>query len=123
MTGNSLLLDTNTVLYLLAGDETLAEFLNDKKLYISIISELELLGYNKLTTKDIKALKIFIEELQVENISEEIKNITIDIRRRTKLKLPDCIIAATAIALEIPLLSADTGLKNIADLDLIIYEK
>ena len=123
MIGNSLLLDTNTVLYLLAGDETLAEFLNDKKLYISIISELELLGYNKLTTKDIKALKIFIEELQVENISEEIKNITIDIRRRTKLKLPDCIIAATAIALEIPLLSADTGLKSIADLDLIIYEK
>ncbi len=35
MSGNSLLLDTNTFLYLLAGDETLAEFLNGKKLYIS----------------------------------------------------------------------------------------
>jgi predicted nucleic acid-binding protein len=45
MSGNSLLLDTNTVLYLLAGDETLAEFLNGKKLYISIITELELLSY------------------------------------------------------------------------------
>jgi predicted nucleic acid-binding protein len=123
MTGNSLLLDTNTALYLLAGDQTLAEFLNDKKLYISVISELELLGYSKLTAKDIKNIKAFIEELQVENISEEIKNITIDIRRKTKLKLPDCIIAATAIALEIPLLSADTELKNVLDLDLILYEK
>ncbi len=42
MNGNKLLLDTNTVLYVLAGDETLASFLNGKELYLSIISELEL---------------------------------------------------------------------------------
>ena len=123
MNGNSLLLDTNTILYLLAGDETLAEFLNGKKLYISIISELELLAFKDITSKDTTILKAFIDELEVENINDEIKRITIEIRKSTKLKLPDCIIAATAIALGIPLFSADKALKTVRDLDLIIYEK
>lgn len=52
MNGNKLLLDTNAVLYVLAGDETLATFLNGKDLYLSIISELELLSYKKLTQKE-----------------------------------------------------------------------
>ena len=123
MNGNSLLLDTNTVLYLLAGDKTLAEFLNGKKLYISVISELELLAFKNLTPKDNVILKAFIDELQVENINDEIKSITVEIRKSTKLKLPDCIIAATSIALGIPLFSADKALKNVRNLDLIIYEK
>jgi len=41
MNGNKLLLDTNTVLYVLGGDETLAQFLHGKELHLSIISELD----------------------------------------------------------------------------------
>ncbi len=44
MNGNKLFLDTNIILDLLNGDETLAEFLNGKQLYISVITELELLA-------------------------------------------------------------------------------
>jgi len=47
MSGNSFLLDTNAVLYVLNGDETLADFLFEKELYLSIISEMELLRYNR----------------------------------------------------------------------------
>lgn len=123
MSGNSLLLDTNTVLYLLAGDETLAEFLNGKKLYISIITELELLSYKHFKAKELKILNEFLSELQIVNITEEIKNFAIEIRRTSSLKLPDCIIAATSLGLRIPLISADKALKNVNTLDLIIYEK
>ena len=123
MNGNSILLDTNTVLYLLAGDETLAEFLNGKKLLISVITELELLSYKHLTAKDSKILSSFISELQIENITQDIKLNTIEIRKTTNLKLPDCIIVATSISLNIPLISADKGLKSAKELDLIIYEK
>ena len=45
MSGNKLVLDTNIVLYLLAGDKTVAEFLQDKQGYVSVITELELIGY------------------------------------------------------------------------------
>lgn len=123
MNGNSLLLDTNTVLYLLDGDETLAEFLNGKKLYLSIISELELLSYKHFTQKDFKILNNFIAELQIVNINQDVKNNAIEIRKSTSLKLPDCIIAATSIVLNIPLISADRALKKINNLEFILYEK
>lgn len=92
MNGNKLLLDTNAVLYVLGGDETLASFLNGKELHLSIISELELLSYKKITQKEIKAISSFLSEFNIVNISEEVKKNTIAIRKSTNLKLPDCII-------------------------------
>jgi predicted nucleic acid-binding protein len=41
MSGNKLFLDTNIILYLLNGDETVAEFINGKQLFISFITQLE----------------------------------------------------------------------------------
>jgi predicted nucleic acid-binding protein len=52
MNGNSLLLDTNIILYLLNGDETLIPLLEEKNLFVSFITELELLSYKELTHKD-----------------------------------------------------------------------
>lgn len=123
MNGNKLLLDTNTVLYVLGGDETLASFLNGKELYVSVISELELLSYKKITQKEAKAITSFLSELKIENISEEIKKNTIDIRKSTNLKLPDCIIAATSITLHIPLITSDKQLSSVPGLDIVLYEK
>jgi predicted nucleic acid-binding protein len=94
-----------------------------KKLFISIISELELLSYKNISSKDLRAIAAFIKEIHVENISQEIKEEAIRIRRNTNLKLPDCIIAATSIILEIPIFSADKELRNVKNLDLIFYEK
>jgi predicted nucleic acid-binding protein len=122
MTGNSLLLDTNTVLYLLAGDETLANFLNGKILFISVISELELLSFKKLTQKEAITIKTFLSELKIENISEEIKTHTIKIRKSTNLKLPDAIIAATSISLNIPLVTSDKQISSVEGLNVILYE-
>jgi predicted nucleic acid-binding protein len=123
MNGNNILLDTNTVLYFLSGDQTVADFIQEKKLFISIITELELLSYKNLTTKEIKVITNFLKEIHIENISQEIKEQSIKIRRSSNLKLPDCIIAATSISLQIPIFSADKELRNIDGLDFIFYEK
>ena len=45
-------MDTNIVLYLLSGDKTLANFLQDKQGYVSVITELELIGYPDITTRE-----------------------------------------------------------------------
>lgn len=123
MNGNNILLDTNTVLYFLSGDQTVADFIQEKKLFISIITELELLSYKNLTAKEIKVITTFLKEIHIENISQKIKDESIRIRRSSNLKLPDCIIAATSISLQIPIFSADKDLKNIEGLDFIFYEK
>jgi predicted nucleic acid-binding protein len=123
MNGNKLLLDTNTVLYVLNGDETLASFLNGKELYLSIISELELLSFKSITQKEIKAISAFLKELKIENISDEVKKNAIELRRTTSIKLPDCIIAATSKALGIPLITSDKQLCKISDVEIVLYEK
>ena len=45
MNGSEYLIDTNIALYLLSGDQTLASLLHQKRIYLSIISEIELLGF------------------------------------------------------------------------------
>lgn len=116
-------MDTNAVLYVLGGDETLASFLNGKELYISIITELELLSFKKITAKETKAIIAFLSELRIENISDEIKNATVSVRKSSYLKLPDCIIAATSMSLNIPLVTSDKQLSTVTGLDIILYEK
>lgn len=53
MNGNSLFVDTNILLYLISGDETVAELLNGKHIAISFVTELELLGYKDLSESDL----------------------------------------------------------------------
>ncbi|SER44859.1 hypothetical protein SAMN05444359_14419 [Neolewinella agarilytica] len=50
-------------------------------------------------------MSMFVDSLTVIEIDELIKKETISIRRLKKIKLPDAIIAATAIAYDLTLLS------------------
>ncbi len=73
MSGNSYLIDTNIVLYLLSGDERIADILNDHAVNISFITELELLVYKGLNQKALKIIKEFISDCTVFDINNEIK--------------------------------------------------
>lgn len=123
MSGTKLFIDTNIILYLLDGDETLADFLQNKQLYILVITEMELLGYKGITAKEEKQIKSFVEECKTVNINNTIKDDTIRIRKTYGNKLPDSIIAATAIYLDTPFVTTDTDFKRIEELELIQYEK
>jgi hypothetical protein len=59
MNGSSILLNTNIVLYLLSGDEVLADLLHNKKLHVSFVTELELLGYQNITGQEQEEVKLF----------------------------------------------------------------
>jgi len=59
-------------------------------------------------------LRVFISErLPVIDLTSEIKKETIALRRTIKLKLPDCIVAATAVVLNAKLLTADNELLRL----------
>ncbi|MDM8561262.1 PIN domain-containing protein, partial [Candidatus Parabeggiatoa sp. HSG14] len=51
------------------------------------------------------------------NLYEPIKTKAIQLRRQHTLKLPDAIIVATALTLNMPLLSNDLRLNRISDLE------
>ena len=55
------------------------------------------------------------------NITEQIKEKTIALRRSYKMRLPDCIIAATSEYLALPLMTADSDLKKIEEINVVYY--
>jgi len=62
----------------------------------------------------------FIEASNVFLLTEPIVLKTIEIRKESKIKLPDAIIAATALVHQLPLVSRNTGdFKNVPGLVII----
>lgn len=122
MSGNSVVLDTNIVLYLLDGDRVLSDLLYQKKLYLSFISQLELLGFRGITSKQNIEISKFIQDCIVIDINEEIKQDVILLRKHSKLKLPDSIVLATARFLNVPLITSDADFKSTNYSEIIIYE-
>ena len=122
MSGSKLVLDTNVILYLLAGDKTIADFLQDKQGYISVITEMELIGFPDITAKELLQIRNFIEDCTVIDLNEEIKAIYINLRKKYRLKLGDAVAAATAIYLDVPFMSADKDFNKIEELQLAFYK-
>lgn len=121
MNGSSLIIDTNIALYLLSGNEWLANNLNGSHIYLSFITELELLGYKNISAAEQRNVKQFISECTIIDINDAIKKYVVEIRKAQSMKLPDSIIAATALYLEMPLFTADKEYKRISDLSLLLY--
>ena len=123
MSGSNIVADTNILLYLLSGDKTLAEILDQKQVYISFITELELLGYKGISKQEQQIIKTFLKECIVVDINSSIKEQTILIKQKYSIKLPGSIIAATSLFLNIPIISANKELQKIKEVNLIYYEK
>jgi predicted nucleic acid-binding protein len=122
MSGKEILVDTNILLYLLDGNDTIAEMLNGKNLFISFITELELLGFKKLTKHEEEAIINLLDDCSILPMSNHLKDKCIEIRRKYSLKLPDAIVAATAISFDLPFITSDKQFKTVNELKLIAYE-
>ena len=123
MSGNSFVLDTNIVLYLLTGNKTILEIVDGSQIYVSFITQLELLGYKGISSKEQEKIKAFLTDCIIVDITEDIKRNTITLKKKYIIKLPDSIIAATAQFLDIPLLTADKGFAKITDLNIALYKE
>jgi len=122
MNGNRYLVDTNIIIYLLSGDRKIAEILDRSQVYISFITELELLSFKKLTLSEKSIIKEFLNDIIIFDINAKIKQYTIELRTNLGLKIPDAIIAATAKFLNIPILTADQEFEKIEKQQIIIYK-
>jgi predicted nucleic acid-binding protein len=116
------LIDTNTVIDFL--DDKLPEassvFLESITYQMSIISRMELLSWSNATNEQITVLQKFIESSIVYPLQEPIIVEAIRLRKNYKMKLPDAIIAATAVVFELTLITRNlSDFKNISGLKLI----
>jgi predicted nucleic acid-binding protein len=104
------LLDTNFVINYFKGifKDDARKFtdsvINDTT-HISVITRMELLSYRALNEKDELIIKEFISDCTIFSLEESIIRQTILLRKAPRIKLPDAIIAATAIVHDSQLLT------------------
>jgi predicted nucleic acid-binding protein len=122
MSGTDYLVDTNILIHLGNGDPAITEFLQGKNIFVSFISEMELLSKPGLTAENIKILQAMISSCILVDFNHEIKVDAIKLRRNHRLKLPDAIIAAPAKNLRLPLLTSDKDFKKISGIELFVIQ-
>ncbi|MFA5461538.1 MAG: type II toxin-antitoxin system VapC family toxin [Sulfurimonas sp.] len=102
------LLDTNTIIYALNQGLKL----QSGNYLVSVITEIELLSYSNLTKDDETVLKNLLSQFESIELTKSVKEKTIQIRRDTKIKLPDSIIVASALDNDAILVTSDKQLLN-----------
>jgi predicted nucleic acid-binding protein len=122
MSGKEILVDTNIFLYLMNGDDAIEEILQGKSIFISFMTELELIGFKNITSKEEKQIQNLLTDCTIILINDRIKEKYVELRRMYHLKLADAIIAATAIVHDIALITADKQFRTIKELKLVAYE-
>lgn len=125
MNGTRYLLDTNAVISIINGNKQLIDLLNSASfIAFSIISIIEFLSYSNLSEKDKAVFQKMIEEASVINIRQtdsELIDSIITIRKSYKVKLPDAIVAATALTYNCKLISNDKELNKISGIEILSF--
>jgi predicted nucleic acid-binding protein len=117
------LLDTNILIYYFNGEmeSNVKNKVSDiirENFQISVISKMEFLGFAFNSQERQKAVH-FLDYATIKTLSDEIVQHVIGIRQKKRIKLPDAIIAATAMHYSATLVTRNT--KDFNSLDLEVY--
>lgn len=120
MNGVEWLLDTNVVIGLLkqqAAAITLIEAcqFDLSKAAVSQITRMELLGFPHLAQEEEVAILEFLQNCRILFIDETVEQKAIRLRRTSHCKLPDAIVAATALVNNLTLLTLDQKLARLTE--------
>ena len=118
MSGVKYLLDTNFILGMLKSTPEVLVMVGSARLTahqcaFSAITRLELLGYPGITADEDTLIRQRLAQFTYFAISTAIEDKAIELRRSRKVKLPDALIAATAMCHGLSLLTMDTGLQSV----------
>jgi predicted nucleic acid-binding protein len=112
MSETAVVLDSNSVINYLNKRLDLDAILKpcpncEKK--ISVITFIETLAWPDMTPEKEREARAFLSGCTVVELAPDICEEAVKIRRAKKLRLPDSVIAATAVVLKAPILSNDSG--------------
>jgi len=117
MNGIKYLLDTNIIIGMYQHNQAVIDLFQNNETAItecaySNITRMELLGFPEITELENQAIKNLLSMMQCLNLNPAIENTTINLKQQHRIKLPDAIIAATAITHQLKLLTLDKKLAN-----------
>jgi len=117
MNGIKFLLDTNIVIGLLKANEATTQILDNtacslSECAVSQITRMELLSYPSLKSDEEDNINQFLSVITVLMFDQSIEQATIKYRRKQGGKLPDAMIAATALNYQLELLTLDKKMSK-----------
>jgi predicted nucleic acid-binding protein len=118
----TLIVDTNIVIYSIKGMAAVEPYVMDYDLAVSEISLIELFGVKAIDDFTLNKRKKFIKTCSLLPFNTEIREIAISIKQAYSVKVPDAVIAATAIHYGLILLTADKDFKKIKELTSILLQ-
>jgi predicted nucleic acid-binding protein len=125
MSGDRLLLDTNAIIQLLTGNPAMSDIAASAGfLATSVICQLEFLSYPPLDDVSRRAFLRFLSRIRVFGVHPSDSDLireTVALRVESRLKLPDAIIAATALVNDCILVSADAHFRKLVRVPLQTY--
>ena len=116
MSGVKFLLDTNIILGILKETETAKTKVEDipfEACCYSAITRMELLGYPGILAEEAEQIQNMLSYLAYLPLDKTIEDKVIALRNQRKCKLPDAIIAATALVNDLKLITLDKKLDQI----------
>ncbi|MBI5914146.1 MAG: type II toxin-antitoxin system VapC family toxin [Bacteroidetes bacterium] len=120
------ILDTNTLIYFMDGTLTPKGFefvlnaLENEECALSVISKIEVLGFPFPDVSQEQKAGKFVHSLPIFQLTEDVVEKSIEIRKARKTKIADAIIAATAILKSMTLISRnEKDFKNLPGLNFI----
>lgn len=119
--GKTYLIDTNTLLEFVAGSlpvkaHAFIEGIVNDNFNVSVINRIEVLGHESATQE----LTDFMNLSNTHQLTQDVEKQTIYLRKQRKIKLPDAIIAATALVHGFTILTRNTkDFQHIDGLDYI----
>ena len=116
-------LDTNILVYFFEGEDFVKEFIYQNEVAVSSITYIELLSNKKLTTGYREIVEEYLQTLFINQTSHFICETAIKFSLTYNIKAADAIIAATAKFLNLPLVTADTKLHIIKEIEIIKIHK
>ena len=81
MNKDIIIVDTNIVIYALKNNPTVYSFVNEKKLAISFITEIELLGWKGISTNDKNLITDFLKQCLYIDYNYQIRQQTIFLKQ------------------------------------------
>jgi len=117
------LLDTNAILAFFRGWEdmtTLVDAVETDNLFASVITRMELLSFPGITPAEESHIRDFLNTVSIVPLNTEVEDTAIQLRCVTRRKIPDTIVAASAIAAKAALVTYDRELAGTVFPDLVV---
>ncbi len=106
-----MLLDSNIVIYAATTQrDELIRLIGDSEVAVSIVTYIEVLGYQGLDEKQERFCEGFFNTVSTLSLSDEIANRAVKLRQQRRMSLGDAIIAATALEHDLTLVT-----RNVRD--------